>query len=328
MNGGEAIITTEQLTKQFGRIMAVDHLNLEVKRGEIFGLVGPDGAGKTTTVRMLAAIMEPSTGSATIAGFDLRRQPERIKEHIGYMAQQFALYGDLSVLENLKFFADVFGVRGQVRRERLERLLNFARLTEFTHRRAGQLSGGMKKKLGLACALIHAPAILYLDEPTTGVDPVSRREFWDILADLHSDGATIVVNTPYMDEAERCGRVGLMYNGQLIECGPPNEIKALLPGELMEFKPESSNLHGVGLLRQAKQIINRQPGVLEVQTYGELMHVFVDSITQRRTQLETVLAAEHITIANFRHTMPRMEEAFISLIGKKEREAGSVRREA
>jgi ABC-2 type transport system ATP-binding protein len=319
-NGNELIIKTDKLTRRFGQIVAVNELDLEVKQNEIYGLIGPDGAGKTTTVRLLAAIMDPNEGNATIAGFDLRRQPERIKEHIGYMAQQFALYGDLTVLENLTFFADVFGVRGKTRRERLERLLNFARLTEFTGRRAGQLSGGMKKKLGLACALIHAPAILYLDEPTTGVDPVSRREFWDILAGLHVEGTTILVNTPYMDEAERCSQVGLMYNGRLIEQGTPQEIKALIPGELMEFKPESIRLHGVGLLRQTNQILSRQEGVLEVQTYGNLMHVFVDSIQQRQPQLQAALAAEQISLTNARQTMPRMEEAFISLIGKKERE--------
>ncbi|MBN1992508.1 MAG: ABC transporter ATP-binding protein [Anaerolineae bacterium] len=318
MNNNKVIIKTENLTKRFKNITAVDGLNLEIKQGRIFGLVGPDGAGKTTTMRMLAAIMDPSQGNATIAGFDLRKQAEQIKEHIGYMAQQFALYGDLSVLENLSFFADVYGVRGKQRKERIERLLNFARLTEFTERRAGRLSGGMKKKLGLACALIHSPDILYLDEPTTGVDPVSRREFWDILANLHVEGTTILVNTPYMDEAERCSRVGLMYNGRLIEQGTPAEIKALIPGELMEFKPESPQGWGVGLLRQANKILAKQEGVLEVQTYGDLMHVFVDNLEQRRPQLETALAAAQINMTNFRQTMPRMEEAFISLIGKLE----------
>jgi ABC-2 type transport system ATP-binding protein len=314
----EPIIKTENLTKRFRKITAVDGLNLEIKKGEIFGLVGPDGAGKTTTMRMLAAIMDPSEGNATIAGFHLRKQPEAIKGHIGYMAQQFALYGDLSVLENISFFADVFGVRGKVRRERIERLLNFARLTEFADRRGGQLSGGMKKKLGLACALIHAPDILYLDEPTTGVDPVSRREFWNILASLHVDGTTILVSTPYMDEAERCSRVGFMYNGRLVEQGTPNQIKALIPGELMEFKPESDGVRGVGLLRKVDQILTGQEGVLEVQTYGDLMHVFVDNVKQRRPRIETALGAEQIAVANFRQTMPRMEEAFISLIGKME----------
>lgn len=320
-NGREIIIKTENLTKHFGQTVAVDRLNLEIKKGEVFGLVGPDGAGKTTTLRMLAAIMDPTAGNATIAGFDLRQRPEQIKEHIGYMAQQFALYGDLSVLENLNFFADVFGVRGKVRRERIERLLNFARLTEFTGRRAGQLSGGMKKKLGLACALIHAPDILYLDEPTTGVDPVSRREFWDILTNLHVENTTILVNTPYMDEAERCSRVGLMYNGRLIEQGTPAQIKALIPGQLVEFRPEAAHLSGVGLLRTVNRLLAGLDGVFELQTYGDLIHVFVDSVDQRKPQLEAALAAEQINMTNFRQTLPRMEEAFISLIGKVEGEA-------
>jgi ABC-2 type transport system ATP-binding protein len=318
MNNNRLIIKTENLTKRFRQTVAVDGLNLEINRGEIFGLVGPDGAGKTTTMRMLAAIMDPTAGNATVAGYDLRKQAEQIKEHIGYMAQQFALYGDLSVLENINFFADVYGIRGKVRRKRIDQLLNFARLTEFTNRRAGQLSGGMKKKLGLACALIHAPDILYLDEPTTGVDPVSRREFWDILTGLHVEKTTILVNTPYMDEAERCSRVGLMYNGRLVQRGTPKEIKGLIAGELIEFRPESELLQGVGLLRKADRILAGQPGVLEVQTYGDLMHVFVDSVTQRRPEIEAALAAEQIKLANFRQTTPRMEEAFISLIGKME----------
>jgi len=319
-NHTETIIKTENLTKRFRKLTAVDNLNLEIKKGEIFGLVGPDGAGKTTTLRMLAAIMDPNQGNATIAGYKLRQQPEPIKNHIGYMAQQFALYGDLTVQENLNFFADVYGVRGQLRKERLTQLLEFARLTEFTNRRAGQLSGGMKKKLGLACALIHSPDILYLDEPTTGVDPVSRREFWDILAGLHVEQTTILVSTPYMDEAERCSRVGLMYKGRLVECDTPAHIKGLIPGQLLEFRPESEVLQGVGLLRKARRVLADHPGVLEVQTYGDLMHVFVDNIEQRQPELQTTLTAQQISMTNPRQTMPRMEEAFISLISRMEEE--------
>jgi ABC-2 type transport system ATP-binding protein len=314
------VIRTQKLTKQFRTVTAVDNLDLDIVTGEIYGLVGPDGAGKTTALRMLAAIMDPTAGAAVVAGYDLRKQAEPIKQHIGYMAQQFALYGDLTVLENLTFFADVYGVRGQQRREQIARLLDFARLTEFTNRRAGRLSGGMKKKLGLACALIHSPDILYLDEPTTGVDPVSRREFWDILAGLHIDKTTILVSTPYMDEAERCSRVGLMYRGRLIEHGTPAQIKALIPGQLLEFRPESAQLHGVGLLRQVNRLLAALPGVLEVQTYGDLMHVFVDNLSHRQPEIEAALLAQQISMINPRHTMPRMEEAFISLIGKMEAE--------
>lgn len=318
-------ITTKNLSKRFGDIAAVAELNLEVKAGEIFGLVGPDGAGKTTTLRLLATIMSPSGGSATVAGLDLHRQPELIKTRIGYMAQQFALYGDLSVLENISFLADVYGVRGPVRRERIERLLNFARLTEFANRRAGLLSGGMKKKLGLACALVHSPEVLFLDEPTTGVDPVSRREFWDILAGLHAEGTTILISTPYMDEAERCSRVGLMYAGRLVECGSPGQLKALTPGQLLEFKPVLSDVgggvtqpQGVGLLRLAERLVSTQPGVLEVQTYGDLLHVFVDDAARRQPELERALAAAQVSLTNARHIAPRMEDVFISLITRLE----------
>jgi ABC-2 type transport system ATP-binding protein len=312
------IIKTEDLTKKFGSIIAVNNLDLTVKKGEIFGMVGPDGAGKTTTIRMLAAIMSPTSGTATVNGYDTMKESEQIKRHIGYMAQQFNLYSDLSVLENLSFFADVFAVRGKIRRERIERLLHFARLTEFTRRRAGKLSGGMKKKLALACSLIHEPDILYLDEPTTGVDPVSRREFWDILADLHIQGVTILVSTPYMDEAERCSRVGLMYGGQLIECDTPENLKEGVTGDLIELRPISETKRGVGLMRQAQEAVSSLAGVLEVQTYGDLLHIFVDNAGARQKTIVLALQEAKIEARNLRQTRPRMEEAFISLVRRQE----------
>jgi ABC-2 type transport system ATP-binding protein len=311
------IIKTENLTRKFRDLVAVDHLNLEIKRGEIFGLVGPDGAGKTTTIRMLAAIMDPSEGHASVAGFDTVKQAEAIKQHIGYMAQQFNLYGDLSVQENLDFFADIFGVRGRERKERIAQLLRFARLTEFTGRRAAHLSGGMKKKLALACSLIHRPQILYLDEPTTGVDPVSRREFWDILSDLHIDGVTILVSTPYMDEAERCSRVGLMYQGRLIVCDTPGRVKGLIEGDLIEVHPLAKE-QGIGLMRRAEATVATLPGVLEVQTYGDLLHIFVDDAEQRIPQVKAALAGQSIQAEGLRQTQARMEEAFISLIRRQQ----------
>jgi ABC-2 type transport system ATP-binding protein len=314
------LIKTDNLTRKFGDLIAVDHLNLEINRGEIFGLVGPDGAGKTTTIRMLAAIMDPTEGNATVDGFDTVKQAEAIKHRIGYMAQQFNLYGDLSVQENLDFFADIFGVRGQERKERITQLLHFARLTEFTRRRAAHLSGGMKKKLALACSLIHRPEILFLDEPTTGVDPVSRREFWDILSDLHIEGVTILVSTPYMDEAERCSRVGLMYQGQLIVCDTPNQVKALIEGELIEVRPVAE-AGGMGLIRRAEEAVVALPGVLEVQTYGDLLHIFVDDATQRLPQVKQALAAQSIQAEGLRQTHARMEEAFISLIRRQQETA-------
>jgi ABC-2 type transport system ATP-binding protein len=317
-NNHEPIIKIENLTRKFRDLVAVDGLNLEIQAGEIFGLVGPDGAGKTTTIRMLAAIMDPSAGLASVAGYDTVREAEAIKHRIGYMAQQFNLYGDLSVQENLDFFADIFGVRGHQRRERLDQLLRFARLTEFTDRRAANLSGGMKKKLALACSLIHRPEILFLDEPTTGVDPVSRREFWDILSDLHLQGVTILVSTPYMDEAERCSRVGLMYQGRLIVIDTPDRIKGLIEGELVEVRPVADEW-GVGLMRHAEKVLVALPGILEVQTYGDLLHIFVDDADARMPQIEEALAAQSIQAEGLRRTHARMEEAFISLIRRQRR---------
>jgi ABC-2 type transport system ATP-binding protein len=304
--GNESVIETENLTRRFKNATAVDGLNLAVQRGEIYGLVGPDGAGKTTTIRMLCAILDPTEGRARVAGFDTVAGAEQIKRRIGYMAQRFNLYGDLSVVENLDFFADVFQVRGRERKERKERLLHFARLTEFRKRRAAHLSGGMQKKLALACTLIHQPEIIFLDEPTTGVDPVSRREFWDILTELHLQGITIFVSTPYMDEAERCSRVGLMYEGQIIVCDVPERIKGMVTGELLELRPSD--------LRRAEPLVARVEGVNEVQTYGDLLHVFVDNAARRQESLRAVLQAAGIEVISLRQTRPRMEEAFVSLV--------------
>ena len=258
---------------------------------------------------MLCAIMDPSAGRASVAGFDAVKEPEEIKKRIGYMPQQFSLYGDLTVAENLVFFADIFEVGRKEREERIVRLLEFARLTEFRNRRAAHLSGGMQKKLALACTLIHQPEIIFLDEPTTGVDPISRREFWDILTELHLQGVTLFVSTPYMDEAERCSRVGLMFEGSVMICDTPERIKALVEGELLELRPQQ--------LREAGQLIECLPGVLEVQTYGDLLHVFVDGAEQRAPALQEALATAGIPVHGLRQTRPRMEQAFISLVRKR-----------
>jgi ABC-2 type transport system ATP-binding protein len=312
MSTNDWVIETENLTRGFGSVTAVSNLSLQIKRGEIFGLVGPDGAGKTTTIRLLAAILDPDDGSAQVAGYDTVREAESIKHHIGYMAQRFNLYEDLSVWENLNFFADVFEMRGADRQERIERLLNFARLTEFRDRRAKHLSGGMQKKLALACTLIHTPDIIFLDEPTTGVDPVSRREFWDILTELHLQGITLIVSTPYMDEAERCSRVGLMYRGQIIVCDSPETIKTMTEGDLIALWPSN--------MRQAHEILANLDGILEVQTYGDQLRLFVNESTDIDARIKATLIAANIDIFDLRHTRPRMEEAFISLIRRQMKE--------
>ncbi|OQY35840.1 MAG: hypothetical protein B6I38_01155 [Anaerolineaceae bacterium 4572_5.1] len=306
----DSIIQTTGLTKDFKKTRAVDTLDLTINSGELFGLVGPDGAGKTTTLRLLAGLLSLSEGEATVAGYDLQKQSESIKKHIGYMAQQFSLYAELTVLENLRFFAEIYDVPTEKMAERTETLLQFARLTEFKDRRADHLSGGMQKKLALACTLIHEPEILLLDEPTTGVDPVSRREFWDILTNLHLNGTTIIVSTPYMDEADRCSRVGLIYAGKLIICDTPHKIKDELPGEMVEFLTDE--------WQKAKIVVEELPGVLEAQTYGEALHLLVDDGNKRLKQITKALTKNGIKFRGARVAPIRMEEAFISLIQKQE----------
>lgn len=302
----QPIIETHDLRRDFKKTRAVDALNLSIKPGELFGLVGPDGAGKTTTLRLLAGLLNITSGTAKVAGFDLTDQPEAIKPLIGYMAQQFSLYSELTVVENLLFFADLYDVPKTELGERMQRLLAFAGLTEFQDRRADQLSGGMQKKLALASTLIHEPAILLLDEPTTGVDPISRREFWNILTNLHVEGTTILVSTPYMDEADRCSLVGLMYAGRLVTCAEPQRIRAQLEGELIEIRTDH--------WQAAHRLIETLPGVLEVQTYGESLHVLVDSASQRLPEIKSALEANSLAYRDIRPAPARMEEAFISLI--------------
>jgi ABC-2 type transport system ATP-binding protein len=300
------IIETEGLTRDYKSTRAVNALDLAIQPGELFGLVGPDGAGKTTTLRLLAGLLNITDGSATMAGYDLKSQAEAIKPQIGYMAQQFSLYAELTVLENLQFFAEIFDVNKEDLAERTGHLLKFAGLTEFIDRRAAHLSGGMQKKLALACTLIHKPEILLLDEPTTGVDPISRREFWNILTDLHLEGTTILVSTPYMDEADRCSRVGLMYAGRMVVCDSPKSIRGRIQAELVELYPHD--------WQSAYELIETLPGVLEVQTYGESLHILVDSGKKRLPQIEKALTKHEILYQSARIAPTRMEEAFISLI--------------
>ena len=305
------IIEIKELTRLFKETRAVDALDLSIQPGELFGLVGPDGSGKTTTLRLLAGLLSITEGSANVAGFDMATQAEAVKSKIGYMAQEFSLYAKLSVIENLKFFTELYDVDTSYQEERTERLLSFAGLTDFKDRRAFHLSGGMQKKLALACTLIHQPPILLLDEPTTGVDPVSRREFWNILTELHLEGTTILVSTPYMDEADRCSRVGLMYKGKLIKCASPRQIRAEIDGELVEIHSDH--------WREANEVIGSLPGVLEIQTYGKALHVFVDNGKKRMRQIEKTLKKEGIKYESARMAPTRMEEAFISLIRQMDR---------
>lgn len=305
------IIAVRELTRVFDGEPAVEGLNLTIAQGELFGLIGPDGAGKTTTLRLLAGLLKVTSGEAQVAGFDLRAEPEAVKPQIGYMAQEFSLYAELTVIENLHFFSEIYGVDPRQIGERAGRLLAFAGLQEFKSRRAQHLSGGMKKKLALACTLIHEPKILLLDEPTTGVDPVSRREFWEILTELNLSGTTIVVSTPYMDEADRCERVGLIYEGRLVICDRPAAIRAQLPGEVLELRPTD--------WRAARSVVAGLPGVNQVQTYGEALHLIVDSAEQRAGEIRSALDQHHLEILEIKAVPARMEQAFISLLHQIER---------
>ena len=304
----EYIIQTTKLTRKYGQLPAVYALDLAIHPGEIYGLVGADGAGKTTTLRILAGVLSITDGEAWVAGKSLATDAEKVKPYIGYMAQQFSLYGDLSVRENLAFFADIYDVTGIEREERTRYLLEFAQLTQFQNRRAQHLSGGMQKKLALASTLIHQPDILLLDEPTTGVDPVSRREFWDILTELHLGGTTIIISTPYMDEAERCNRVALLHNGRLIRSDKPRDIQNSVEGDVIQLTPEN--------WQTAQQQLKQIPGVLEIQTYGNRLHVLLSPGEDNLAYLESEMERRGIHYSGLERAPMRMEEAFISIVSK------------
>lgn len=301
----EAIIVTKNLCRDFDAIHAVDNLNLEVKRGELFGIVGPDGAGKTTTMRMLAGILDPTSGEAWVDGISVVDDPEGIKEHIAYMPQRFGLYQDLTVMENLIFYADLFRVPKRERPPRIDRLFGFSRLRPFKDRLAGALSGGMKQKLGLACALIHEPKLLLLDEPTNGVDPVSRRDFWRILYDLLKEGISVLVTTAYLDEAERTNRVGFMHRGSMIRMGAPQALKDMVEGIMMELVSPD--------LYRTRRLVSGIPGVLDVNVFGDGLHVRMRDAASA-TDIAEKLREHAIEVSSFRQIKPAMEDAFLSLI--------------
>jgi len=301
----ESAIKTSNLKKVFGDTVAVDDLNLAIGRGELFGLVGPDGAGKTTTMRLLAAIMEPTSGDAWVAGHSIINEGERLKEKIGYMSQKFGLYEDLTVMENIIFYADLYEVPEKERPRRIERLLGFSNLTQFKDRLAGRLSGGMKQKLGLACALIHTPEVLFLDEPTNGVDPVSRRDFWKILYDLLNEGVTIFVSTAYLDEAERCTRICLIHKGRALMDDNPAAIKKSLGIPMIEMWSDEA--------REAVGIIRGISGVQSVSLYGSKLHVAVSG-SDLVDEIIREAGRSGIVIRGHREILPSIEDIFISRV--------------
>jgi len=299
-------IVVSSLTKRFGEVHAVDSLSFEVRAGEIFGLVGPDGAGKTTTLRMLAGVMSADSGSAQVAGCDVVHDPERAKSQLSYMSQRFGLYEDLTVNENLRFYADLFGVARRQRERRAQELLAAAGLSEFRSRLAGRLSGGMKQKLGLVCALIHTPKVILLDEPTNGVDPVSRRDFWRILYSLLAEGVAILTATSYLDEAERCHRVGLLYLGRMLFCDRPDELKKRFPGEILAVHAAQPAQVGAALAGA--------PGVRSVLLVGDHVHVFADEAERRLPELRARLESAGVSFDSIQPATVTIEDVFVSAV--------------
>lgn len=301
-------IRTVGLTKSFGQLTAVDHLTLSVEEGELFGLVGPDGAGKTTAMRLLTAIMDPTAGDAWVAGRNIVRNAEEVKNEIGYMSQRFGLYPDLSVMENIEFYADIYGVPKKGRKANIDKLLAFSNLTPFKKRLAGNLSGGMKQKLGLACALIHTPKVLVLDEPTNGVDPVSRRDFWRILYQLIREKVTIFVSTAYLDEAERCNRVGLLHKGRLLALGTPAEVKALMSGSLVEIRAAEP--------RRAVVLLREQFGAEAVGLFGDRVHVLTPDAESAAAEAGLIFAKAGLAVESIRRIEPSLEDVFVSVLAQ------------
>jgi len=292
---------------------AIDTIDLTVESGQLYGLVGPDGAGKTTILRILSTVIKPTSGSAHLAGFDVIKQSEDVRALLGYMPQAFSLYPDLTVKENLKFFADINGVPAREQKQRIDELLEFARLSEFSTRRSENLSGGMRKKLALACALIHEPKILLLDEPTTGVDPVSRRELWHLLAKVIQQGVTVLVSTPYMDEAERCSTVSIINTGRMLITGAPIELENQMPFQIVEVKARPRHA--------LRAVADQTEGVLSWRAVGDRLRLSVDNPNAVMPRIDDELKKAGAQISILREARILMEDVFIYLVEKQKEQA-------
>ena len=303
----EAAVRVQGLTRRFGATTAVSALSFDVRHGELFGIVGPDGAGKTTLLRTLAGVLPPTAGDAEVLGHHVGRDPERVKHEIAYMAQRFGLYEDLSVRENIMFYADLYRVPGRERAQRLDRLYAFSRLGEFEHRLAGKLSGGMKQKLSLCCCLIHHPRVLLLDEPTFGVDPISRRDLWLILHEMVTEGVTVLVSTSYMDEAERCDRVAMLHEGKLLALDTPAHLREAMGGAMLALHAESG--------RAAREAALTLPGVRAATLFGDTVHVHASEQADP-DWLQSSLAAQGVAVSDVEAIEPSLEDVFINLVGR------------
>jgi len=299
------------LVKTFGDFVAVDHVSFQVSKGEIFGFLGPNGAGKSTVIRMLCGLLTPTSGWGAVAGLDVTKDAEEIRKNIGYMSQKFSLYDDLTVEENIEFFSRIYGVPGELRTEREEYVLRIAGLTDRRSTLTRLLAGGWKQRLALGCAIVHSPPILFLDEPTSGVDPIARRSFWDLIYQLAEGGQTILVTTHYMDEAEYCHRLALIYRGKLIALGQPEQLKRDLHSHKL-LQLDTSDLLGT------MRAVEGEPGVLDVAVFGAGLHVTVEDLAAAIERIRRVLEQKHIEIRRLEAIQPSMEDVFVGLIEAEE----------
>ncbi|HEY65054.1 MAG TPA: ABC transporter ATP-binding protein [Caldilineae bacterium] len=307
MSASPYAVEVEGLTRRFGDFTAVDHVSFRIRHGEVFGFLGPNGAGKTTTIRMLCGILPPSEGTARVLGMDVARDPGQVKQHIGYMSQRFSLYEDLTVRENLEFYAGIYQVPRRERAARIREMIEMAGLTGRERELAGRLSGGVRQRLALGCAILHRPPILFLDEPTSGVDPTSRRRFWDLIYRLSEEGVTVMVTTHYMDEAERCHTVGLIHQGRLVALGAPDDLKETqMRGQILEIDCEPA--------MEAMDVLLSLPEVQEVSLYGLLLHVTVADAAETMDPIRAALDAEGIVVRSLELVPPTLEDVFISVV--------------
>jgi ABC-2 type transport system ATP-binding protein len=303
-------IQVHNLTRKFGDFLAVDAVNFEIPRGEIFGLLGPNGAGKTTTIRMLCGLLMPSSGDATVLGFDVRRKPEEIKKRIGYMSQKFSLYNDLTAYENIEFYARLYGVPRADLKPRITELIEMSGLTGYERELTGNLSGAWRQRLALACSIAHQPPVLFLDEPTAGVDPVSRREFWDLIYEMAGRDVSVLATTHYMDEAEYCNMIGMMYRGKLIALNDPDALKEEMEGTLLEIECDHPN--------QAVALADAHPGVIDAAVHGVLVHVIIED-PKIEHQISRLYRGNGINVDRLEVVLPSLEDVFISMV-EEERE--------
>ena len=307
-------VEIDDLVKTFGTFVAVDHVSLKVGKGEIFGFLGPNGAGKSTTIRMLCGLLKPTSGRASVNGYDIAKEPEAIRRNIGYMSQKFSLYDDLTVEENIDFFNGIYGVPREKRAERKEYVLRMAEIVERRNAKTHTLSGGWKQRLALGCAILHEPPILFLDEPTSGVDPIARRAFWALIHDLSAAGRTIFVSTHYMDEAENCNRLALMYRGKVIALGAPAELKHQLNSHHI-LRVDSSDV------LETMRALEGVPGVQDVAVFGGGLHVTVVDLDAAKSRIPAALVAKSIELKRMEPITPSMEDVFVAMIAAEDRQA-------